>query len=245
MRREERLPGRLRAALRSRRNAVVLEDRFDRIAREIVAEALQSAANARVTPGRVLVRHADHERGDVWLGTWATRASLARAVVFCGDEPSVPPQNGVGCHDASDVPEAAPAEHLALHGEATSLVVGETQPSGSVRRAENPVLLEQVVNDRLVLPIDPAGDQQEKESEWARQRVHGESLPEAPWAFKSWRLIFCRSGADLPAILHRRSFRTGRGPALRWAPGQRCVNAVSSCLYMSDAACLCALHING
>jgi hypothetical protein len=42
-------------------------------------------------------------------------------------------------------------------------------PSGSVRRAEDPILLEQVVNDRLVLPIDPAGDKQERESEWARQ----------------------------------------------------------------------------
>ena len=61
----------------------------------------------------------------------ATGASLVRAVVFLGDEPPVPPQDGVGCHDASDVREAAPAEDLAFHGEAASLVVGETQPSGT------------------------------------------------------------------------------------------------------------------
>ena len=105
---------------------------------------------------------------------------------FCGDEPPVPPQDGVGCHDASDVREAAPAEHLAFHGQAASLVVGEAQPSGSVRRAEDPVLLEQVVNDRLLLPVDPAGEQQEKEGEWARQRVHGGSVPEGRSQFKGY-----------------------------------------------------------
>ena len=130
---------------------------------------------------------------------------------FCGDELPVPPQDGVGCHDAGDVREAAPAEDLAFHGEAASLVVGETQPSGSVRRAEDPVLLEQVVNDRLLLPIDPAGDQQEQEREWARQRVHGGSLPEAPPGFKLWRLISWRSDDNLPGILPRRSFCTPRG----------------------------------
>jgi hypothetical protein len=103
-----------------------LQDRLDRVARDLVAEAPQSAANTCVTPGRVLVRHADHERGDVWLGARPTGASPVRAVVFCGDERPVPPQDGVGCDDAGDVREPTPPEHLAFHGEAASLVVGET-----------------------------------------------------------------------------------------------------------------------
>jgi hypothetical protein len=77
-------------------------------------------------PGRVFVRHPDDERGDVGLGTRPTGASLVRPIVFCGDELPVPPQDGVGCDDAGDVREPAPAERLAFHGEAASLVVGET-----------------------------------------------------------------------------------------------------------------------
>ena len=69
-----------------------------------------------------------------------------------------------------DVREAASAENVAFHGQAAALVVGEAQPSGSVRGAEDPVLLEQVVDDRLLLPVDPARDQQEQEGERARQR---------------------------------------------------------------------------
>ena len=75
MRGQERLPGRVRAALRCGLDAVVFEDRFDRVARHVVAETLQPAADACVAPGRVLGRHADHERGDVRLGARATGAS--------------------------------------------------------------------------------------------------------------------------------------------------------------------------
>jgi hypothetical protein len=47
-----------------------------------------------------------------------------------------------------------------------------------VRCAEDPVLLEQVVNDRLLLPVDPAGEEENDEGERRRQRVHGASVPE-------------------------------------------------------------------
>jgi hypothetical protein len=40
---QERLPGRLRAALGCGLDAVVIEDRFDRVARRIMAETLQPA----------------------------------------------------------------------------------------------------------------------------------------------------------------------------------------------------------
>jgi hypothetical protein len=42
-----------------------------------------------------------------------------------------------------------------------------------VRGAEDAVLLEQVVNDYLLVPVDPAGEEKEGEGERGRQRVHG------------------------------------------------------------------------
>src|SRR5262249_8593543 len=47
--------------------AVVLEDSLDRVAGDFVAEALQRTTDSRVAPSRVLVRHADHEGGDLRL----------------------------------------------------------------------------------------------------------------------------------------------------------------------------------
>jgi hypothetical protein len=47
-----------------------------------------------------------------------------------------------------------------------------------VRGAENPILLEQVFNHRLLLSVDPAREQENEKGERRRQRVHGSSLPE-------------------------------------------------------------------
>ena len=48
MPREEGLPGRLRAALRYRLDAMVLEDRLDRVAGDVVADGLQPGPDPRV-----------------------------------------------------------------------------------------------------------------------------------------------------------------------------------------------------
>jgi len=84
----------------------------------------------------------------------------------------------VRCHDARDRREVTTAEDVAFHGETASLVVGQAQSSGIVHRAEYAVLLEQVVNDRLLVSIDPAREQQQEEGERGRHRVHGGSLPQ-------------------------------------------------------------------
>jgi hypothetical protein len=86
--------------------------------------------------------------------------------------------------DSNDVREAAPAEDLAFQGYAPPLVVGEAKPPGTMGGAEDTVLLEQVVNDRLLVPVDPAGEEQEEEGERGRQRGHGRSVPEGPPRFK-------------------------------------------------------------
>jgi len=48
-----------RAPLRCRLDAVILEDRLNRVAADLVTEPFEPSADARVVPGRVLIRHAD------------------------------------------------------------------------------------------------------------------------------------------------------------------------------------------
>ena len=82
-----------------------------------MAEVLQPAADALVAPGKILVRHADDERGDVRLGGRATRPPRLRTVVLLGDESPVPTQDRIRCHDARDSREVTTAEDVAFHGE--------------------------------------------------------------------------------------------------------------------------------
>jgi hypothetical protein len=87
-------------------------------------------------------------------------------------------EDRVRCDDAGDGREVAATEDLAFHRQTASLVVGETESWRPVHRAGDAVLLEQVVNNRLLLPIDPAGEPQQKEGERGTERVHVGSLPE-------------------------------------------------------------------
>jgi hypothetical protein len=198
MRGEERLPGGLRAALRCGLDAVVLEDSLDRIAGDVVTETLEPTADARVAPGRVLRRHADHQRGEIRLGARATTVSCLRAVVFLGYQRPIPAQDGVRCDDTRDSRQSAPAKKFAFHGQAAALVVGEVEPSRSVRGAEGSVLLEQVVNNGLLLPVDPAREEENNERERRRQRVHGASVPERLVQCKARQIRRYQGGAELP-----------------------------------------------
>ena len=74
-----------------------------------------------------------------------------------------------------------------------------------MRRAEDPVLLEQVFNDRLLLLVDPAGEDTEEEGERGRQRVHDGSLPEERPRF---------NGCEIGGILGRQIGRGSRGTRL-------------------------------
>ena len=76
-------------------------------------------------------------------------------------------------------PQASPPQDATFHRQTASLVVSEAESTRPLRCAKHPVLLEQVVNDGLLLSIDPAGEQQVEERERRRQRIHGESVPDA------------------------------------------------------------------
>src|SRR5438309_2254282 len=54
-----------------------------------------------------------------------------------------------------------------------------------MRCTQDAVLLEQVLNDRLLLPVDPAGEGENDEGKRRRQRVHGTSVPD--------RLAWCKT----------------------------------------------------
>ena len=178
------------------------------------------------------------------------------AIVFLGHQCPIPAQDGVRCDDTRDGRQSASAKNLAFHGQAAALVVGDVGPSRSVRGAEDSVLLEQVVNNCLLLSVDPAGEEENNEHERRRQRVHGASVPErraqckarrdSRLALPGWAEFLDRKPpairgerADCRAIRPRRSFRTGRldrmpPMASTWTRSRRC-RTRRACIPSSNA----------
>ena len=108
------------------------------------------------------------------------------------------------------------AEDVSFHGETATLVVSQARSPIALGCAENTVLLEQVVNDRLLTSINPAREQQEKEGERGRELVHAPQLARGVagiqglqdrvrlWQFPEIRLgrIFARHGSGGRALSH-------------------------------------------
>ena len=81
---------------------------------------------------------------------------------------SIPAEDCVGRDDASHLLEHLPTQGLTLHREAAPLVVIQTESSTTELLSKNAVLLLQVVDDRELATVYPAGEQQEKEVERVR-----------------------------------------------------------------------------
>jgi len=98
---------------------------------------------------------------------------------------------------------------VTFHGEPASLVVGEANALGAVRRTEDAVLFQQIVNDLLLLSIDPAGDEKQEKGKRGWRRIHWESLPESWVGSKNGVWTFrMRLDSSGNGVRRRRCFST-------------------------------------
>ncbi len=131
-----------------------------------MAEAVDDVADARVAEAWVLRGDADDELGDLGLSLRSSLpASMAAAVVLPGDEESVPSQERLRRDDASHSAQRLQPKSSALHGQAAPLVIREAQSTATELLAQDAVLLLEVVDDVLLLPIDPAGEEEDEQLE--------------------------------------------------------------------------------
>ena len=97
--------------------------------------------------------------------------------ILC-DESAVPAQDGVGRDDARDLGQELSAERLSLDREPSPLLVGESDSAAAELFAKEPVLLDEVVDDGLLLAVDPSREEEQEEGERGRQGGHEGRVPE-------------------------------------------------------------------
>ena len=100
------------------------------------------------------------------------------------------PEDRIRRHYAGYLAEDLATQQLALHCEAPALIVGEAKPSPAELLPEHPVLLLEVVDDMVLVAIDPTGHGQEEEMQRVR-RAHARSLQPTQrrgnWTRPAWR----------------------------------------------------------
>jgi hypothetical protein len=108
------LPGRLPTPLRRWLDSVTFQNLSDRAACKLVPQIRQRALDAPIAPIPVLLCHSNHQSLDLSGGTRPARSALATAVVFLGDQLSMPGQQGLGRDNGSELRQKFPAQSFAI-----------------------------------------------------------------------------------------------------------------------------------
>jgi hypothetical protein len=69
----------------------------------------------------------------------------------------MPTENGVGSDERGDFGGGAPADGLASYGQSASLIICQTKSSATELLFQDSVLLTEILDDRILLTGDPAG----------------------------------------------------------------------------------------
>ncbi len=141
--------------------SVGLEDPLDRVGRYAVSEVRERALNPVVSRGRVFSSEPYGECGDLGHHL-STAGSTPWVRPLLSNQPTVPAQDGFRRHQCRKLLEHLPCKGLAANGEAAPFVIVQPQPALAELPPKDPVLLEEEVQDSLLVPIQPAGDDRGK-----------------------------------------------------------------------------------
>src|SRR2546430_2572893 len=111
-----------------------------------MSEVPQGALDPAVAPRGILTRHPDGQLADLAQHTWSSHASLLSGP-FRRDELLMPPQDGVRRDQRRHLTQDLSSEPVAVHGESTSLGIGEPQTPPVQVLLEDAVLFPHVFDD--------------------------------------------------------------------------------------------------
>ena len=111
---------------------------------------------ARISPRRVLPRHAYNELTDVLRRRRSAWTPVLAAIVLGCDEVAVPAQKRSGCGNGRNLGQRLAAQSLGLDREPAPVVVREPETLAPKPGSEHTVLLLLVVDHILLLAVDPA-----------------------------------------------------------------------------------------
>jgi hypothetical protein len=152
------LPRRLPLALWSRFDPMVAEDVADGRIGDRVPQVGQRTFDAIVAPAWILAGHAEDQFNDFHRHTRASNFLAPVAVVpFLCNKLAMPAQDRVWRNNVGDLSEHLAPDDLPFDSQASPLVVVEPDALLAVCFSQDLILGPQVLNDLLLLPVDPAG----------------------------------------------------------------------------------------
>ena len=166
---EERAPAPMTAPLGCGFHAMRLEDAADCRIADMMAVISLCALDAVVAPILVLGRHANNHCPNLFHDPGTTRPSVHAAVVLAGNQLAMPAQQRIRRHQGVHLAENTSAQFPGLGGQAPALIICESRSLPSELLSEHTTLLLQVVDDQLLLMIEPARQGDHHEVPWVNR----------------------------------------------------------------------------
>ncbi len=150
--------------------SIIEKDPFDCVSCDLMTEIVERSSNSRLAPARVVAGHQEYQLLDAGFGPRATWPSVLAPVVFLRDQLSVPTKQSIWCHQGTDLDKPSSTDRFGLDGESAAWSIGESQTFSAQLLAQRSVFLLEIFNHVLLVPIDPAPEDQHQKLE--SQSVH-------------------------------------------------------------------------
>jgi len=142
-------------ALRRRWQSGRFQDPANGRAAHAMPDVFECALDPRVSPGRILGRHAHDELTD--LAENSAAVGSPRVCPFASDQLTMPPQQGVWRRDRRNLPQDRTPDLVTSRGQPAAIVIGQPQPPIPKLTPQKPILFDQVRDGLPLAAIQPSG----------------------------------------------------------------------------------------
>src|SRR5215831_17772055 len=154
---EKLLPTGLSATLRRWFNTMPFQNVPDCVVCQIVAQVGQCSLYPPISPGAILLSHADSQSGDFVISRGPAGASTW-TLRLLDNQFSVPRQQSFRLGDRCHLPQRLAAKLFSFGCQSPSLVIVEPEASVTHLFSKDTILLDQICNDLLLVLAHPAGN---------------------------------------------------------------------------------------
>jgi len=141
-----------------------------------MAQISERPLNSSVAPIAVFGGHADHQLPDLVWGARTTTTTLLAAIIFPRDQSAMPGQQRLRRDQRGQFVKNPSAQFLGPDRQASTLVIVQAQPSVAELFPKNSVLFLEVVDDILLLLVQPAREGNHQQSKRIQSRAHRVSV---------------------------------------------------------------------
>ena len=136
------------------------KDALNRVPADLVPHVKERPSDSGVAPTRILASHAEDQLPDFGCGSRTIGASALAPVILSLDQLTVPSEKSIRGDQSLDSREPVPADFLGLHREPSTLLIREAESLPAQLLKQEAVFRFEIIDDVLLVPIDPASEDQ-------------------------------------------------------------------------------------